>query len=53
MIGGYRRVKAFRKSNEDSLERRAGNYGSSRKRRKAVKYTSTVPYPKILRPDVF
>jgi hypothetical protein len=50
MIGG---VIAFRKSNEDALERRADDYVSRRIKRNAVKYRPTAPYPKISEPDVF
>jgi hypothetical protein len=50
MIGG---IISFRKSNEYSVERRVGDYGSGRKNRNAVKYRSTVPYPKILGPEMF
>jgi hypothetical protein len=50
MIGG---IISSRKTKEYSLERRAGDYGSSRGRKNAVKYRSTVTYSKILEPDMF
>jgi hypothetical protein len=36
------------KSNEYSLKRRDGVYGTRKKKRNAIKYRSTIPYPKIL-----
>jgi hypothetical protein len=50
MIGG---ITSFSKSNEYSLERRVGDYGSSRKNRNVIKYRSTFSCWKILEPDDF
>ena len=46
-------IITFSKSNEFSVELRAGACVSSRKNRNTVKYMSAVPYQKILGPEMF